>query len=143
MNCKKCIENLNLYLQGDMPEDMKSGMKTHLDECEECKATYVSIQVTEKLIMEESAVQSNPFLATRIMATIESQEENILVSKKVPAFNRILQPVFVTVLILAAMLIGVLAGNLVNTAQTKKSIPEELVYLNVENIESLSVFMNE
>ena len=138
MNCQTCQTNLERYLQGNMPEDIK----THIEACETCKSAYSVMQLTEKLVHEESTIQSNPFLATRIMAKIESLDEKALKYEDKPVLVRLLQPVLVAASITLAITIGILAGNSLNQTSSYSEIPMELVYLNDAASESLSFFVN-
>jgi len=143
MKCNTCKENLEAYLTGRLPEDMMLSIKTHLEECDDCRASYAMLLVSEKVIREESQLEVNPFLATRVMARIEALEESVSTPEKASVFSRIWQPVFVTVSLALAIFIGVTAGNLYSPAPSGQQLPEELVYMNDAAMESLSVLVNE
>ena len=143
MKCNTCKENLEAYLTGGLPEDMMRSMKAHLEECADCRASYAMLLVSEKVIREESRMEPNPFLSTRVMARIEALEESVRGIEKASVFSRIWQPVFVTVSLALAIFIGVTVGNFYRPAQSAEQLPEELVYMNDAAMESLSVLMNE
>ncbi len=143
MNCKTCQKNLEIYLQGGMPEDMKEKLKIHLNECDECKVYYSTIILTEKIVQEETLIESNPFLSTRIMAKIESMEENRVILEQYSIFNKVFKPMFLTALVAIAVFIGIFTGNLYKPAQIYSEVPEELIFLSDASIESLSVLINE
>jgi predicted anti-sigma-YlaC factor YlaD len=138
MNCQTCQKELGFYLQGKLPEDMKVQVEEHLKECKECTEEYLLINVSERVISEEKQKESNPFLATRIMAAIDQKQE----SYKVPVYSKLLKPVLISISIAVAIMLGVLEGDLYKPAQTNK-IPAELVYMDDAAIESVNMFSNQ
>jgi len=140
MNCNLCKENLEAYLEGRLPEDMKRSMRTHLEECSECNALFTSSVLIEKMVAGEREAEPNPFLHTRIMAKIGSMQETPV---KQGIFSRVLQPALITMSLAAAIFAGLEAGSLFITADTAYAVPEEMVYLDDAGLESLSLFVNE
>lgn len=140
MNCKTCQKNVSLYIEGKAPEDIKIRMKTHLDECNECMSVYTAQLLTHKMILEEKAISSNPFLSTRVMRSIDILEK----SKERSFFGRkALQPVFISLIALIALFIGITTGNSYSKAEIVNDLPKELVYLDDGAMESLQLFVNE
>ncbi|MBN1159510.1 MAG: zf-HC2 domain-containing protein [Bacteroidales bacterium] len=143
MDCKTCKENLEAYLKGRLPQDLKQSITLHLKECTDCSIYYSTFLLAEKVIQKESQLEPNPFLATRVMARIEALEQVAETVEKRRLFSRIWQPVLATVSIAAAVFIGVMAGNLYQPVQLSGQIPEELVYMDDAAMESLQFLMNE
>ena len=142
MNCSLCKENVEEYLKGRLPEDMKKSLRTHLKECEECNAYFTSLVLAEKMVAGDLEAEPNPFLLTRIMARVQALHEDK--STKVnPVFGRILQPALITLSLAAAIFAGIAAGSLFNSASTSGNVPEEFVYFDDASLESLSLLTNE
>jgi anti-sigma factor RsiW len=138
MNCTICNNNLEAYIYGQLPDEVTRSMRIHLNECKACAKTYAMITLSDKVITEEKALQSNPYMATRVMAKIEALEQ-----KRISKYNYILKPALITTLIVFALLTGILAGSLYKPTQAQSSIPAELVYMNDAELESLSVLAND
>jgi len=142
MNCQLCKNHLDAYIGGRLPEDVQSALRTHLEGCEECNSYYISMIVTGKMVEKELTAEPNPFLATRIMAKVESLQE--AASAVRPSFaRRVLQPALVTLMLAAAVFAGITAGKAFYSSVQPGGVPEELVYLNDASLESLTLFTTE
>ena len=71
-------------------------------------------QKIDKLIQEERNTAFNPYLSTRVMAAIERRE-----TKQPFAVNRKWQPVLALASVMAAIMLGIAAGNLYSSADTE------------------------
>lgn len=143
MNCKTCQEIVIRYQKEAIPADTKPLIKAHLDTCETCQKFFAASKVIHEFVANESKVQVNPFLATRVMAQIEALEQKQTGKSLVTARVQKLQPFLLAASVIVAVFLGIQAGNLVQTGNTVNQTPEELMYLNDAAMESLSVFMNE
>jgi predicted anti-sigma-YlaC factor YlaD len=141
MNCNLCKKNLDAYLEGRLPEDIQKEFLTHLKECEECKAYYLSVTLSGRMAAAEIEAEPDPFIQTRIMAKIGSRYGEHV--KERPAYARILQPALITLALAAAIFTGITAGSLFNSAVATNSAPEEFVYLDDASLESISLLINE
>jgi hypothetical protein len=143
MNCSVCQKNLKDYLAGSLPEDMQSQMHRHIQECADCQMAYSVQLLTEKVIATEVSEQSDPFLATRVMAKIETLGKESHVDPDFSVFKRILQPAIVVTSLAAAIVVGIFVGNLYSRAMHSNAVPEELVLLDDTSIESLNLIITE
>lgn len=71
-------------------------------------------QKIDKLIQEERNTAFNPYLSTRVMAAIERRE-----TKQPFAVNRKWQPVLALASVMAAIMLGIAAGNLYSSADAE------------------------
>ncbi len=71
-------------------------------------------QKIDKLIQEERNTAFNPYLSTRVMAAIERGE-----TKQPFAVNRKWQPVLALASVMAAIMLGIAAGNLYSSADAE------------------------
>ena len=85
-------------------------------------------------------MQSNPFLVTRIMATIGELEQNRESALQVPFFQKVLRPALVGFSVAAAIFIGIVVGNFDVPAQSAKKLPVEMAYMNDMALESVNLF---
>jgi predicted anti-sigma-YlaC factor YlaD len=141
MNCNLCKQELEAYHDGRLPEGIRAQVKSHLENCRECAAIYQMEIVANKVIVDEKQVQSNPFLSTRVMAEIEALELQSANSKKIPVYRLALKPVLITISIAAALLIGIMAGNIYQPSQ-QQQIPVELTYMDDAALESVNLVAN-
>jgi hypothetical protein len=81
-------------------ENKMKQKKSHIDVNKELEATYA-------LLGKEERLESNPFLFTRIEQQIENRES----SGSQSSFYRVLQPIFMSVLLLVAVWGGIKIGN--------------------------------
>lgn len=100
-----------------------------------------TMRLVDRIIDEEKYVQPNPFLATRIMANIESLVEGRS-KRSNPFVQQVLKPIFISVSIVAATFIGVLSGGLYQTETPHGQVPVELSYLNDAEMESVDFYAN-
>lgn len=133
MNCQLCQEKLDAYLEGTLPSDMKTQLESHLKECESCNQMY-SIQVlADRVIGSEKSLEPDPFLITRVMAKIENKKTSV--SEKL--LIKILRPVLITSSLAAAVLVGVMLGNLSLPGNNTRAIPAELALIDDASLESI------
>lgn len=43
MKCRECLENLDLYIDGELSEAEKKAVENHIEECESCKAEFEAL----------------------------------------------------------------------------------------------------
>ncbi len=133
MNCQLCQENLEAFLEGTLPSDMKTQVESHLKGCEACNHLY-SIQVlADRLIGSEKKLEPDPFLITRVMEKIEDKETSVSEN----LFIKILRPVLITSSLAAAVLFGVMLGNLSLPGNKTRAIPAELAMIDDASLESI------
>jgi predicted anti-sigma-YlaC factor YlaD len=141
MNCRSCQEKSEAYRNGSLPDDIRNQVEIHLKECNECSGSYRLFTIAEKVISEEKEFQSNPFLATRIMAQIENMEN--LMNQPVPVFTRIMRPLLMIISLAAAIFLGFIIGNMAVSSADNKVIPAELTLMDDAAIESVYLLSND
>jgi len=120
---------------------MMTQVESHLNSCEICSGIYRLQILADKVIDQEKELQPDPFLATRILAAIENPEDYIY--KPGASFIRVLKPVLVTISMAAAILSGIMLGNLTLPVANREKIPVELALINDDVIESVNTLLNE
>jgi predicted anti-sigma-YlaC factor YlaD len=137
MNCALCQNELEAYLEGRLPDGIRVQVESHLAKCDLCAEAFQLIQIAEKVMNEEKGEQSNPFLVTRIMAEIEALEQ----TRRIPVYQKVLKPVLISVSIAAAILVGVVSGNIYKPTHTANTVPVEMSYMNDAALESVDMFV--
>jgi len=135
MNCRSCQEKSEAYRSGSLPDDIRIQVEIHLKKCNECARSYRLFTIAEKIIAEEKAFPSNPFLATRIMARIESMENTM--NQPVPVLVRIMRPVLMILSLAVVIFAGFVIGNMATSSADGKVIPAELTLMDDAAIESV------
>jgi predicted anti-sigma-YlaC factor YlaD len=120
---------------------MMTQVESHLRACETCSGIYRLQVLADKVIDQEIEIESDPFLATRVMAGID----NLRGSGYEPAnvFIRVLKPVLGTALMVAAIFFGIMLGNLSQPVTDRERIPVELALIDDSTIESIHILSNE
>ena len=140
MNCQLCRKELGKYREGRLPEGIKAQVEMHLESCKSCAEIYNLESIAYKVMDQEKEIQSNPFLATRIMAQIEEMQHKKSTIESVPAYQRILKPALIGIFVSAALFIGVIMGNLYSSGETNKAIPAEMAYMDDASMEAVNLF---
>lgn len=140
MNCQLCQKEFDAYLEGILPEGIRSQVEVHLGECEVCAESVQLVGLAGKVMEEEKSMQSNPFLVTRIMANIEALEQNRKSVLQVPFFQKVLRPALVGLSVAAAIFIGIVVGNFDVPAQSANKLPVEMTLMNDMALESVNLF---
>lgn len=141
MNCQLCQKELDAYREGKLPGDMMTQVEAHLKGCEACAGTFKLQILADKIIDQEKKLHADPFVATRVMAYIETLEDTGY--KPVTTFIRVLKPVLVTVSAAAAIFFGIMIGNLSDPFTNRETIPIELALIDDATIEAVNILSNE
>jgi hypothetical protein len=143
MNCSLCQKELEAYREGRLPDGIRDLVKLHMESCKDCVELYNLENLADKVMNEEKALQSNPFLSTRIMACIDELEKNRESHKHIPAYQKVLKPIIISFSVAAAVLIGVVVGNINKPTMPSNAIPVEMSYMNDAAIESVDLLSNQ
>ena len=145
MKCKTLHKKLIFFLDGDLPENEANEMKTHLTECELCAAFAEDMQKTLGIIQIEKSPEVTPFFYTRLKAWMEN--EKFTAEKRIgfPVWEKVLQPVFFSLLLLAGIYTGIKIGQPATTETGQNIFAEtELVpFLNEMETEPIETFLME
>lgn len=97
------------------------------------------MRLVNQFIDEEKNVEPNPFLATRIMASVEALDR-AEVGRSNLFLHKVLKPVFISISIAAAAFFGVLTGGAYTVDAPHGQVPVELSYLNDAQMESVDYY---
>jgi hypothetical protein len=145
MKCKTLHKKLIFFLEGDLPEKEAREIKLHLNECADCAAFAEDMKKTLGIIQTEKSPEVNPFFYTRLKARFESQEENAGKTAGFPIWQKVLQPAFFSLLLLAGIYAGIKIGQPAKPEnQTAIFAETELVpFLNEMKTEPIETFLME
>lgn len=138
MDCKLCIDELDAFLEGTLPEARRLSVEEHLNSCEECRRNYNAMRMANEVILEEKLIRSNPYLSTRIMSVL-NEEMQPDADRNIPAYQKVVQTSLIGLAIAASVFIGIMAGN-VYKPYPQLNVPEEMIYMNDAVLESVNVF---
>ena len=141
MNCVTCQKQLEAYLEGQQSERTRNEVEAHLSSCNECAELYGTMKLANRIMDQEKSEEPNPFLATRIMASIQTLED-VRDKQSNPFIQKVLKPIVISISIAAAAFLGVLSGGLYQTESTQKRVPLELSYVNDDTLESVDFYAN-
>jgi predicted anti-sigma-YlaC factor YlaD len=141
MNCEFCHKNLEEYLAGSLPQDMRILVEDHLNKCKGCAEIFSLANLAEKVIRKEKQQEPNPFLSTRIMTAIDTAGTTVPHSS--PVFIRAIKSFAILVSLAAVIYTGIIVGNLSKSASNSNALPMELVLINDADIEAVSLLSTE
>ena len=137
MNCQLCQENLEAYQEGRLSFGMMTQVESHLKTCDSCKRLLEIQILAGRVVSTEKETDADPFLATRVLAQIERLETER--QEDTPLVTRILRPALITLSLAAAVLFGIMLGNLSRPAGNPGKIPLELALINDASLESVDI----
>ena len=140
MNCADCHKKANNFIEKNISVDVQKQVEEHLQNCKPCALIYNKLQVVLDFIEKEKALKLNPFLTSRIMATIENSE---IKTAKSPVFAYASQSLLIAASVAIALFIGVAAGNLYQTKPAQQVQQEEVAQFNDATLESMNLFLIE
>lgn len=140
MNCQLCQKELDAYQEGILPEGIRTQVEAHLESCKACAQSYQLMAIADRMMDEEKSMQSNPFLVTRIMSAIEELEQNRESPLHIPAYQKLVKTLLVSVSMAAAIFIGVVAGSNYTPTKPANNLPIEMTYMNDAALESVDLF---
>ncbi len=145
MNCKKHRDKIIFFLEGDLPGHEMEEVRHHLAECGDCAAFAEELKKTLGVLQEERSPEVNPFFYTRLKARMEAPAAEMLRAEQRPAWERVLQPVFFSLLLLLGIYAGITIGRPSPEPVTVASYPGEQVipYLNEMETEPIEAFLME
>jgi hypothetical protein len=145
MKCKTLHKKLIFFLEGGLPKNEANKIKAHFAECESCTAFAEDMQKTLGIIQIEKSPEVNPFFYTRLKARMENEEVKLKQRCGYPVWEKVLQPAFFTLLLLAGIYTGIKIGQPANSETGRNIFAEtELVpLLNEMETEPLENFLME
>ena len=138
MTCKECIDYLELYQKGTLPDDTKKRVVEHLLECPDCRATLEVMQSVDRFIGLEKSHAPNTFLTSKVMANIQRMEE-----KQKGATIGKLRPLFFAASVAATIAFGIFIGSLYQNGAIHPSNGNDLVYIDDASLESIHQLTSE
>ncbi len=141
MNCKSVNKKLIFYIDNETSKSEHEEIQAHLKSCKKCSALYYELKTTLKLIGERKTPEPNPFLYTRIKQELERRKSR----EKFYNFslNRVLQPVFLSFLLILGVAGGIKLGSMYETKQNNQNVISQTTefYLNDFEQEKIEAFL--
>ena len=138
MKCKIPHSDLILYAENSLQTERREYLESHLAECSECRDFLAFLEESLMVVEEEKVISNNPFLYTRIMARLVSNEEPSLnyINKYIPSFA-------FSLFLIASILGGINLGRLYsgNTTDYSADLQEEISYVDDLRQESIETFL--
>lgn len=106
MECRNIQKDLIFYLDRELPEERMAFIARHLDECPLCSGFLEELKMNMAVIETERKTEASPYFFTRLLARLDEQPE----LQEQTVWNRVVQPAFFTLLLLAAVYGGLRVG---------------------------------
>ena len=137
MKCTVFHKNLFNYAENTLSPELKDQIDSHLLTCSECRDYITFLKGAISVIQKDKEISPNPFLFTRIITGLESNDKRELTYTKryIPEF------VFSFVLV-AGILGGIFMGSLYSGTSPAytNDLQEEVSYINDIRQESIETF---
>lgn len=139
MKHKSIHNDLIFYLEGELSSDRNQEISEHLATCSECRQFAEVLKASFSIIEKEKSQEQNPFFYQALKAKIENRKQ----PEKIVGFQRILQPVLFSVLIIAGISFGILMGAKITNTDYSSGSSNEMYYFNEMGSEPIeSYFLN-
>jgi anti-sigma factor RsiW len=73
VSCKTGVEILMDYLEGEVPDDMRALLESHVSGCPKCAAFIASYLATSRILREATAAAMPPELQRSLLAFLRAQ----------------------------------------------------------------------
>ena len=143
MNCSVIHKKMIFYLEGDLRKEEMEEIGNHMKNCSECAAFSEELKKTLGIITVEKEAAVNPFFYTRVKAKLEAGSSIPQYATLKPAYIRILQPVFFSILLAVGVFTGIKIGHAPSRYEAHRIITEEglVPFLDDLSDEPLETFL--
>ncbi len=110
MNHTEVRQKLLFYLDGRLPQLEAQSLKAHLESCADCKAYFIELQATYRLLDENKEQEPGVYFYAGIKNRIDAQR-----ALAVRKWQRLLQPALAVLLLAFGIRFGIWVGDQVRT----------------------------
>lgn len=110
MKCKEIRKIIPVYFEEPSKSEIRKLVDQHVNVCLECDIIFHQVQLLEKYAIQNIQVRPDPYLATRVVAAMNRENEGINFLDLFPVRRRGL---IVSVITMLAVFIGVKLGSVV------------------------------
>lgn len=141
IGCDQVRRNLFDFQEKKLSEENSRDFETHLKSCSACSLLYQDFLHYDAIIDQKKTTEINPFISTRIIQALETISGTV-VQNFFTTQKRILQPVFVSFLVVLAVFTGYLLMNSRNPHPTSTANRNEMIQLMQSDL-SIAELMDE
>lgn len=138
MSCKKIHNNLIFYLEGELSSEEMQAVRSHLDDCDDCRRFAEMMKQQLQLIESEKQTEVSPYFFTKLSVRLDEKYEQL----RSPAQGWLQLTTF-SLLLIVGIVVGIYLGNLpYNTVQTQ-SVDNNMLLMNDFETEPIETFLLE
>lgn len=143
MKCKNVHKKLIFFINDELTGSVNEEIKIHLKTCKKCNNIYTELETTLNLVGKKKTIKPNPFLYTRIKQKLNEIEIEKKQAVFNPVYKRVLQPVFLSLLLAAGIFTGIKLGSSYEIKQQKNISVSQTTefYFNDFNQEKLEIVL--
>ncbi len=72
MRCSLCEGALDAYVEGALPDEARTGVEAHVEECDRCRALLEELRCIDALLLMPRQVEPTPNFTYQVMADVRS-----------------------------------------------------------------------
>ncbi len=111
MKCNIVRKKLIYHLNDGLNSTENEEITTHLANCKNCYHLYTELEATINLTGKQKTLEPNPFLYTKIKQKLDNIEIGKNQTVHTPVYKKVLQPVFLSFLLVLGLYSGIKIGN--------------------------------
>ena len=73
MDCKKILQELNLYIDGELDKDLCLQLETHLKDCDRCRIVLDTTKKTIEIYRDQTPMDLPVDVRNRLHASLKSR----------------------------------------------------------------------
>lgn len=127
MNCRDFRIDILNNLENSLGTRQRFELEKHLTDCKTCHEFSLKIQDFSRFIDQEKVTAFDPYMFTRIQASMDAHDS----SHRFPAYRRILQPILIVIVLLIMVYTGIVVGRgYAYQNSLSNDLATELFYIN-------------
>jgi anti-sigma factor RsiW len=144
MKCKTLHKKLIFYLDGELSPAESDAMAAHLAHCAECMSFAEDMKKTLYVLQFEKSPEVSPWFYTRLKARMEKEKKE-KPRFGYPVWEKLLQPVLFSLLLLAGIYTGIKIGQPATVNSSSQTFAESqlIPLLNEMEAEPIETFLME
>ena len=137
MQCKDIHKNLLFYQDNELEAGLKASIEKHLEECADCRGFSAFLKEEMQIIDREKNQEVSPFFFTRLSSRLDEKPD----FRQQSLWNRVAQPAFFTLVLVAAIYGGLRLGSDASSGRINQPATSSFQLVNDFEAEPIESFL--